>query len=114
VTIKLSQEEFEQQISNETAEMESAAEWPINATKRYEDGMGDLVDLPICREEVQWRRLHTKGQPWEQLNEVIEEIKRLMIISAEAVNKGKLNTGEPTIATGQQQQQQQQSRGADG
>jgi hypothetical protein len=46
--------------------------------------MGDLVDLPICREEVQWSRLQKESQPWEQLDEIIEEIRRLMIRSAEA------------------------------
>jgi hypothetical protein len=58
-------------------------------------------------EEVQWRRLHKESQPWEQLDMIIEEIRRLMIRSAEAVSKGKLSRGEPAIAAGQQQQHQE-------
>jgi hypothetical protein len=57
--------EAEQQFSEETAELESAAEWPLSATKRDKYGMGDLVDRPICREEVQWSRLQKESQPWE-------------------------------------------------
>jgi hypothetical protein len=48
---------------------------------------------------VQQRTLHTKNHPLEQLDEIIEEIRRLMIRSAEAVSKGKLSRGEPAIAT---------------
>jgi hypothetical protein len=41
---------------------------------------------------VQQRRLHKKSQPTEQLEEVIEEIRRLMLRSTqEEVSKGKLN-----------------------
>jgi hypothetical protein len=87
---KLSEKEAEQQLSDRIAELESAAEWQLNATKEEEDGMGDLVDLPICREEVQWSKLQKESQPWEQLDEIIEEIRRLMIRSAEAVSKEKL------------------------
>jgi hypothetical protein len=68
--------------------------------------MGDLVDLPICREEVQWSRLQKESQPWEKLDEIIEEIIKLMIKSIEAVSKGKLSRGKPAIAAGQQMQQQ--------
>jgi hypothetical protein len=53
--------------------------------------MGDLVDLPICREEVQWSRLQKESQPWEQLDEEIEKIRRLMLRSAiETVSEEKL------------------------
>jgi hypothetical protein len=46
-----------------------------------------------------------------QLDEVVEEIRRLMLGSShQEVNKGKLNIGEPT-AVGKQQQQHQR-RGA--
>jgi hypothetical protein len=61
--------------------LESAGEWKLNATREEEDDRGDLVDLPICREEVQWSRLQKESQPWEQLDEVIEEIRRLMLSS---------------------------------
>jgi hypothetical protein len=77
--------------------------------------MGDHDDLPIGKVEVQHRRLHKKRQPLEQLDGVIEEIKKLMLRSAEAVIRWKLNRGEPAIAIGkkknvQTQQQQQQQR----
>jgi hypothetical protein len=60
--VKLSEEEVEKRLSDEIAEEESAAEWPTSSTEEEEDGMGDLVDLPICREEVQWSR-DAKGEP---------------------------------------------------
>jgi hypothetical protein len=69
---------------------------------------------------VQQRRLHKKSQPLEQLDRVIEEIRKLMLRSAEAVNKEELNRREPAIAAGKKQkrkkkQQQQHSwRGARG
>jgi hypothetical protein len=45
-------EEVEQQLSEETAELESAAGWKDNAT-REENIMGDRVNIPIDKEEVQ-------------------------------------------------------------
>jgi hypothetical protein len=53
------------QLSDEIAELESAIEWQVKATRDGEDDMGDHDDLPICREEVQPRRLHEQSQPWE-------------------------------------------------
>jgi hypothetical protein len=52
----------------------------------------------------------------EQLEEVIEEIRRLMLRSAqESISKGEAEQKEAYIAAGKkQQQQQQQSSGADG
>jgi hypothetical protein len=66
---------------------------------------------------LQSRRLHKENQPLEQLDRVIEEIMKLMLRSTEAVNKGKMSRGGPTIAAKKkkkkmQQQQQQQGRGA--
>jgi hypothetical protein len=46
----MSQGEAEQQLSNEIAELESATEWQVKATRDGKDGMGDHDDLPICRE----------------------------------------------------------------
>jgi hypothetical protein len=84
-----------------TAELESAVEWPLSATKRDKDSRGDRADLPIEKTEVQQRRLHTKSQPLEQLDEVIEEIRRLMLRSAqEAVSKGKLSRRKPARVAG--------------
>jgi hypothetical protein len=78
--------------------------------------MGDLVDLPTDKdEEVQPRRLHKESQPLDQLDEVIEGIRRLMLRSAaETASEEELSRGEPAIAAGQQMQQQQRSSGADG
>jgi hypothetical protein len=87
--------------------MNFAAGWQVEATEE-EDGMGDLVDLPICREEVQWSRLQKESHPWEQLDEVIGGIKRLMLRSeVETASEEELSRGEPAIAAGQQKQQQQ-------
>jgi hypothetical protein len=61
---KLSKEEAEKRLSDKTAKLNFAEEWQVEATEE-EDGMGDLVDLPICREEVQWSRLQKESQLWE-------------------------------------------------
>jgi hypothetical protein len=94
--VSLSEEVVEQQFSKETVELESAAEWPVNVT-RDESSMGDQDDLPIEQhEELQPSRLHKENQSMKQLEEVIEEIRRLMLRSAEeVVSKEKLDRGEP-------------------
>jgi hypothetical protein len=75
---KLSEGEAEKRLSDQTAELNFAAEWQAEATEE-ENSMGDLVDLPIDKdEEVQPRRLHKESQPLDQLDEVIEGIRRLM------------------------------------
>jgi hypothetical protein len=80
-----------------------------------EDGMGYLVDLLICREKVQWSKLQKEIQPWEHLEEEIENIRRLISRSiVETGSEEKLSRGEPAIAGGQQMQQQHRSSGADG
>jgi hypothetical protein len=56
-----------------------------------EGGMGDCDDLLMCQKKLQLRRLHEQSQPWEQLDEVIEEIMELMIRSADTVSKERLN-----------------------
>jgi hypothetical protein len=83
----LSEGKLKETQEDKTAELNFAAEWQVEATEE-ENSMGDLVDLPICREEVQPRRLQKESQPWEQLDEIIEEIRRLMIRSAEETAKG--------------------------
>jgi hypothetical protein len=84
-----------------------AAGWKAKATRDEENSKGDQVDLPIDKEEVQQRRLHKKSQPLEQLDEVIEEIRRLMLRSAheKLPVKEKLSRRKPTIAAGKKQQQ---------
>jgi hypothetical protein len=111
---KLSKEEAEKQLSDKTAKLNFAAGWQAKTTRDGENHMGDRVDLPIDKEEVQPRRLHKENQPLEQLDKEIEEIRRMMLRSVqEAINKEKLNRGNPSIAAGNMQQQQQ-SNGADG
>jgi hypothetical protein len=52
--------------------------------------------------------LQNKDHPVEQLDEVIEEIRRLMLGSAqEPVSRKRLNRGGPAIAAEKKQQQQQ-------
>jgi hypothetical protein len=51
VETKLSEEEVAQQLSEKSVELNFAAGWQVEATEE-EDDMGDLVDLPIYREEV--------------------------------------------------------------
>jgi hypothetical protein len=46
-------------------ELKYAIEWKINATKGYKDNMGDRLDLPTDKEEVQQRRFHKKSHPLE-------------------------------------------------
>jgi hypothetical protein len=81
VEAKLSEGEAEKRLSDQTAELNFVAEWQAEATEE-ENSMGDLVDLPIDKdEEVQLRRLHKESQPLDQLDEVIEGIRRLMLRS---------------------------------
>jgi hypothetical protein len=77
------EESLSEKISQEdkTAELIFVVGWQVEATEE-EYGMGDLVDLPICREEVQRSELQKESQPWEQLDEIIEEIRSLMIRSS--------------------------------
>jgi hypothetical protein len=63
-----------------------------------EEGMGDHSDLPNCRKFLQLERLHEQGQPLEQLDEVIEEIRELMLGSAETVSKEKLSRRKEAVA----------------
>jgi hypothetical protein len=63
---------------------------------------------------VKPRRLIKESHPLEQLDEVIEEIKRIMLRSVTKYSrKEKLSRRKPAIATGKQQQHQQ-GDGADG
>ena len=116
----MSEEEAGQQLGDETAELEPAAGWKYNATKEEERNMGVQDDLPTDKEELKQRILHKKSQPLEQLDRVIEEIRKLMLRSVEEINKGNMTRGEPAIAVGkkhnkkQQQQKQHSWRGSRG
>jgi hypothetical protein len=110
--IELSEKVAEQKVSQEeTAELKSAAEWQLEATDE-EEGMGDHGDLPMCQKILQLGRLHDPSQPWEQLDEVIEDIRRLMLRSAETASEERLGRRKEAAAAVQKQQQQQ--NGADG
>jgi hypothetical protein len=96
----------------ETAELKYVAKWQIEATDEdEEDGMGDHSDLPNSRKFLQLRRLQEQGQPWEQLDAVIDEIRKLMLGSARTTSEKRL--GREEEATAAQQKQQQQQDGAD-
>jgi len=79
--VELSKNVTEQQvIQEETVEMVFAAGWQVKATEEEEeDGMGDHDDLPNCRKFLQLGRLKKQSQPLEQLDEVIENIRKFMI-----------------------------------
>jgi hypothetical protein len=104
----MAEEEAEKQLSDETTGLESVAEWKLSATRGDEDTMGDQNNLPF-EEEVQQRRLHKKSHPLEQLDRVIEEIRRMMLSLVEEFNKRNLSRGEPTTPTWNKKQQQQHS-----
>jgi hypothetical protein len=104
--VELSKKVTEWKFSQEeTAEMKFAAEWQLEATDEdEEESMGDHSDLPKCKNFLLSGRLHEQGQPLEQLDAVIEEIRRLMIRSARTTSKEKLSR------KGSNKQQQQSSR----
>jgi hypothetical protein len=81
-----------------------------------EDGMGDHSDLPNGQKFLQLRRLQQQNQPLEQLDEVIEEIRELMLESAKTASKEQLGRRKEAIAAAaaQRKKQQQQQDGADG
>jgi hypothetical protein len=94
--VNLSEEVVEQQFSGEIAELEYATEWLVTVTK-YESNMGVQYDTPTRRhEDLHLRRLHQKHQSMKQLEEVIEDIRELMLRSREEfVSKEKLEIKEP-------------------
>jgi hypothetical protein len=64
--------------------------------------MGDHNNLPNCIKILQLRRLNEQSQPLEQLDEVIEEIQKLMLESARTTSKEKLRRKEATTAVAAQ------------
>jgi hypothetical protein len=52
MAFKLSNGEFEQQLSDITTNINFAAEWTLSAIEDEEDSMGDHGDLPICRKNL--------------------------------------------------------------
>jgi len=105
--IKMSKEEAEQQLGDETVELNSVAEWQLSATKEEENDIGDQDDLPTNKEELQLRRLHKEKQQLEQLDRVIEEIRRLMLRSTKEISKEEMNEEEPEIAAGKKKKKNQ-------
>ena len=101
--VELSGKVTEQQVSQrETTEIKSTAEWQLEATDEdEEDGMGYHDDLPNCRKFLQPRRLHEQDQPLEQLDAVIEDIRRLMLRSAETASEERLSRKEVARAAAQ-------------
>jgi hypothetical protein len=105
--VELSGKVTKQQVSQrETAELKSAAEWQLEATDEDEErSMGDHGDLPDCRKFLQLRRLQQQDQPLEQLDQVIEDIRRLMVESTETTSEERLSRKEVAAVKKQQQQQ---------
>jgi hypothetical protein len=95
-------------------ELESSVGWQANST-RDEGSKGDQVDLPFNvyeEEELQPSRLQRKNQPAEEMEEVIKEIRELMLKSTkEVVSRRRLNRGGPARAA---RKKQQHIRGAGG
>ena len=73
------------------------------------DGMGDHDDLPNSQNLLQLRRLQELDQPQEQLDQEMEDIRRLMLRSAQTTREEKLGREKAAAA---QRKQQQQQRGA--
>jgi hypothetical protein len=78
-----------------------------------EEGMGDHDDLPNGQNFFQLRRLQELDQPREQLDELIEDINRMMLGSVQTTSKEKLG-GEKAATEATQRKQQQQQNRADG
>jgi hypothetical protein len=66
-----------------------------------EEGMGDHGDLPMCKKKLQLGRLQKQSQPLEQLDRVIEEIRRLMLRSVRTASKEKLSRKEAVAVAAQ-------------
>jgi hypothetical protein len=75
--------------------------------------MGDHGDLPNGQKVLQLRRLHEE-QPLEQLDEVIIEIRELMLKSEDTTSREQLSKRKEVAAVGTQRKQQKQQNGADG
>jgi hypothetical protein len=99
----------EQQVSQEeTAELEIAVKWRLRAIDEDEkDGMGDHDDLPNGQNLLQLGRLQRQSQPQEQLDREIEDIRRLVLRSAQTTSEEKLGREKAAAAVVQRKQQQQ-------
>jgi hypothetical protein len=71
-----------------------------------EEGMGDPENLPMCQKFLQLRRLHEQSQPLEQMDAVIEEIRRLMLGSAETASEERLSRREAAAVAVRKKHQQ--------
>jgi hypothetical protein len=78
---KMSERGAKQQLNHGTVELDSPAEWITSATRGSKDRMGDQDYLPTDKVELQPRRLHKKSHLLEQMDKVIEEIRKLVLIS---------------------------------
>jgi len=101
-------EESKQQLIGETVELNFTTRWKDSDT-REENDMRDHDDLSTDKEELQPRILHKENQPLEQLDRVIEEIRKLILRSMqEAVSKRELRRGYLAITSGKKQKKKQQ------
>jgi len=105
----------EKKLGNLTGEVESVVKWKIEATCD-EISLGDRKYLPIEvygeAEKMHRDILQRRSQPIDHLDREIEQIRRLMLRSAQEVinNRWNLTSGDPAAAG----QQQQEGIGADG
>ena len=63
-----------------------------------DQGVGDHDDLPNGQKFLQLRRLQQQNQPLEQLDEVIEEIREMMLKSAGTTIKEQLSRKKEAAA----------------
>jgi hypothetical protein len=74
-----------------------------------------MMIYPCAKKFLQLGRLQKQDQPLEQLDEVIEEIRRLMLRSAETASKEKLSRKEEAAAaaasSSKEMEQMNSSRG---
>jgi len=83
-------------------------EWQVNTTIYEGDTLGDQCDFPKDKGYMQQYSLQQKNQPMEQLDEVVEEIRKLMLDSTEElVSMRKMGNKKPTRAVGMMQEKKQ-------
>jgi hypothetical protein len=68
---------------------------------------GIKMIYPLVRKGCSREDCIRRAEPLEQLDRVIEEIRKMMLSSVEAINKGELNRGEFAIAAGKKKKKTQ-------
>jgi hypothetical protein len=82
-----------------------ATERQVKTTIYEGDTLGDQCGFPKDKGEMHQDSLQQKNHPMEQLEEVVEEIRKLMLeLIEELVSRRKLGNRKPTQATGMMQE----------